>query len=86
MVANRITKLLEMYQTSIPYKVLTDSVDIGKELWIVWLETKISSNLLKESKKTLCLFSLQEAVLLDQAVRQLLQKCSWKKKTKRVIR
>ena len=27
-----------------------------------------------------------EAVLLDQAVRQLLQKCSWKKKTKRVIR
>lgn len=33
----------------------------GKELWIVWLETKISSNLLKESKKTLCLFSLPEA-------------------------
>lgn len=53
---------------------------------VVWLETKISSNLLKESKKTLCLFSLLEAVLLDQAVRQLLQKCSWKKKTKRVIR
>lgn len=37
-------------------------------------------------KETLCLFSLPEAVLLDQAVRQLLQKCSWKKKTKRVIR
>lgn len=58
MAANRITKPWEMYPINISYKVLTDSVDTGKELWIVWLETKISSNLLKESKKTLCLFSL----------------------------
>lgn len=61
MAANRITKPWEMYPINISYKVLTGSVDTGKELWIVWLETKISSNLLKESKKTLCLFSLPEA-------------------------